>query len=63
MAGGSAAPLGSLPDSEVADKCRYRYPNATERIPEMMPFPRRNRLDEEGGSGVADKRGEDPKAI
>ena len=28
-AGGGVAPLGSLPDSEVADKCRYRYPNAT----------------------------------
>ena len=48
---------GSTPRDEVADKCRYRYPSATEKEEEKGLFSAEIPSDGAGGSGVAGKRG------
>ena len=48
-----------LPEGErggVADNCRYRYPNATEREAKKGPFSAETKGEGAGGSGVAEKK-------
>jgi hypothetical protein len=47
---------GSTPGDEVADKCRYRYPSATEKEEENVAFSAEIPSDGAGGSGVAGKK-------
>lgn len=60
VAGQVAVARGNpLPDSEkgeVADNCRYRYPNATEGKAEKGPFSGEIKGEGAGGSGVAEKK-------
>ena len=47
---------GNAGGDGVADKCRYRYPNATKEEEGKAPLSGETRSNGAGGSGVADKR-------
>ena len=59
-ADGDQRPGGAGGDG-VADKCRYRYPTATQEKEEKGPFSGEIPSDGAGGSGVADKKGSNDK--